>query len=658
MSAHRLAQIQPMKTAGTHHLIERTYRESGQFQWVRESLVNAIEAGATRIEFGMEWQAVESLGVYRRTIADNGSGMTAEQLVEFFNTFGGGGKPIGGAHENFGVGVKTSLLPWNRYGVAVISWVDGRASMIWVMQDEVTQEYGLKVERIESESGEIELDAVYEPYLDERNGCDWAQVKPDWIKEHGTVIVLLGNNPTDDTVEGDPSRDEKDIKGVSKYLNRRFWEFEDSVEVYVDELRTNDRVNWPPSEKIGHGPPDPNRDRRTNHRDIRGAKHHIEWKVARFDKGKLASNDSVELKDGTVIDWYLWEGERPVVHTHASKNGYVAALYKDELYDISFHHATFRLFGVSDNSVRQRLWLIIRPVVDPTGKRGVYPKTDRNSLLLRGGPSAGGPLPIGEWASEFADNMPDDIVAALKEARHGGSGEFTDNEWRERLADKFGSRWKVPRLRLKVDGIVRLTEVEEGLELMPQIRKRPQTPRPPDSVPRIPHNHNGAQVKRHAKMGGELQAEWAKARGGVPRYRRVGSAEVGEGMIAAWQPYDPEYPEGVVLLNVDHPVLRQVIEHWQSQYADHHAESIEKDVIDVYGQVAVSKVAHSEHLKTILPKNIIEQDLRSESALTMALLGLMAEDHLISTRIGGKYSKRRSSIPNKNRASPATTTPN
>src|SRR5262245_12025221 len=120
MSARHAARILPMKTAETHHIIERTYREGSTFQWVREALVNALEADATRIEFGIEWQAVESKGVYRRRIADDGRGMTAEQLREFFNTFGGGGKPIGGVHENFGVGSKTSLLPWNPYGMVVI----------------------------------------------------------------------------------------------------------------------------------------------------------------------------------------------------------------------------------------------------------------------------------------------------------------------------------------------------------------------------------------------------------------------------------------------------------------------------------------------------------------------------------------------------------
>ncbi len=31
-------RILPMKTAGTQHFIERTYREGGAFQWSREDL--------------------------------------------------------------------------------------------------------------------------------------------------------------------------------------------------------------------------------------------------------------------------------------------------------------------------------------------------------------------------------------------------------------------------------------------------------------------------------------------------------------------------------------------------------------------------------------------------------------------------------------------
>src|SRR5262245_52323052 len=93
--------VTPMKASGIQHQVERVYREGGANQWVRETLINALEAEATRIEFGIEWQAVEGQGVYRRVIADNGVGMTPEELVGFFNVWGGGGKPIGGLHDNF-----------------------------------------------------------------------------------------------------------------------------------------------------------------------------------------------------------------------------------------------------------------------------------------------------------------------------------------------------------------------------------------------------------------------------------------------------------------------------------------------------------------------------------------------------------------------------
>src|SRR5205807_6411669 len=111
-------------------------------------------------------------------------------------------------HQNFGVGAKTSLLPWNKYGMVVISWVDGDASMIWVAKDPDTGEYGLKLEACDGPDDITRMEGVYDPYDDPVHGCDWSKVKPDWIDKHGTVIVLLGNNPTAHTVQGDPGRDE------------------------------------------------------------------------------------------------------------------------------------------------------------------------------------------------------------------------------------------------------------------------------------------------------------------------------------------------------------------------------------------------------------------------------------------------------------------
>src|SRR5215218_2430136 len=119
---------------------KRDIRTPGQ--WLRELKENADEADAKNIHFGIEWQGVENLGVYRRYVADDGCGMDERELNEFMRTYGGGGKPIGAEHENFGIGAKVTLLPWNREGIVVISYKNGLASMIRLAYDPATSEYG------------------------------------------------------------------------------------------------------------------------------------------------------------------------------------------------------------------------------------------------------------------------------------------------------------------------------------------------------------------------------------------------------------------------------------------------------------------------------------------------------------------------------------
>jgi len=642
MTVNRDGSFLPMETSGTQHLVNRTYRESGPFQWARETYINALEAAATRVEFGIEWQGVANQGVYRRTIADNGCGMDAEQLVEFFNTYGGGGKPIGGAHENFGVGSKTSLLPWNTYGIVVVSWVDGDPSMIWIHQNPTTGEYGLKVEYAEDpNTGETTREAVYEPYEDEDvHGCDWEAVKPDWIDDHGTVIVLLGDSARDDTVLGDPNRDgaETDIKGLSSYLNRRIWEIDDDVKVYIDELRTTDRGLWPPSEDTAHGPQaKAGPDLRTNRRRLLGAKWFIEYPRSEYKPGKLGDKGKAKLRDGTEIEWFLWSGKRPDIHSYAAKSGFIAARYKNELYNITPHHSTYRAFGIVEQAVRTDVWLIITPPALDDGKRGVYPRNDRNALLLRGGPHAGGELPLTEWGAEFADeHMPQAILDAITEARTGTDGTVDDAAWRERLAERFGTRWKITKLRARKTGTIPLDATQLGTRSKVNVIRRKKVPKSSSSG-----GGGTGGIPNTGSRQGTLMGVASKVGGGIPRYRAVKAVDVEPGMLAAWQPHDPQYKEGVVLINVEHEVLREQITNWQARYPDHYAAEIEKEVVDVYGQIAVSKIAHSEYLKGIVPSQVVEKELRSDAALTMGLLGLMAEEAVLATRIGGKFSRKK-----------------
>src|SRR5436853_7547135 len=95
-----------LRITGASNFVNRMFEACGSYQWAREFLKNSLEAQATRIEFGIEWQAVAKLGVYRRTIIDDGIGMTADELHRFFLSLGEGAKKIGGVHDNFGVGAK------------------------------------------------------------------------------------------------------------------------------------------------------------------------------------------------------------------------------------------------------------------------------------------------------------------------------------------------------------------------------------------------------------------------------------------------------------------------------------------------------------------------------------------------------------------------
>src|SRR5215470_12666213 len=146
------------------------FEACGNYQWAREFLKNSIEARATKVEFGIEWQAVEKLGVYRRTIADNGSGMSKEELLRFFSTLGEGARRIGGVHDNFGVGAKIASLPWNPDGVVVISYKNGRGSMIRIQLDVDGAEYELCEFR--SEKGATYV--INPAEVDWGSGVDWS----------------------------------------------------------------------------------------------------------------------------------------------------------------------------------------------------------------------------------------------------------------------------------------------------------------------------------------------------------------------------------------------------------------------------------------------------------------------------------------------------
>jgi hypothetical protein len=621
-----------MTVSGVQHLVERAYRESAEQQYLRELLVNALEAGATRIEFGPEWGAVEGQGVFRLMVADNGKGMDAENLLRFLNTFGGGGKPIGDAHENYGVGAKTSLLPWNHHGLVVISWTPSNpaGAMVWLMRDPASGEYGAR--KIQTDEGYHE---IVEPF------GEWSHVKPEWIEDHGTVVVCLGMTGTEDTFLG--KLGDGHIKGITTYLNKRIWEVPDGVEIYVQELRSSKREDWPRSLAEATGPTVVGTvDRRWNRRRVRGARHFV---CDVSGGGRLAHHGTEKLSDGTELDWYLWEGERPSVHSYAHINGFIAALYRNELYDTRQHVSQYRSFGIHQATVRTNLTLIARPPL-AHGTYGVYPDTARNALKIRGTHRAGEPLPWAEWAEEFAQIMPEPIRRALATAAPATAGSLDDRSWGTRLKDLFSRRWKAVRYVFSPHGQDRIEPEYSGGRTGGRDEGTGGAGGGSGNGPGFqgPPDPRGPVWSTQKKPTGALPATAVTCKGGLPDFEWTTLSNVDEEgrFAAAWCPPSAEKPNGVVQLARDHAVFVELFQFWRDQYPDHVGDQVQSIIERVYGEALVARIAHSEQLvgDKCWGRTAVDNELRSPASLTMAVLGLVSEDHVIRSRLSGLGMRR------------------
>jgi hypothetical protein len=610
--------VKKLAIVGASHFVNRMFEACGNYQWAREFLKNSIEAGATKVEFGIEWQAVEKEGVYRRTVADNGAGMTRDELLAYFSTLGEGAKRIGGVHDNFGVGAKIASLPWNPEGVVVISYKDGRPSMIHIQLDDDGAEYELREFR--SEKGIAHV--INPAEVDWGDDVNWGAVAPDWARGHGTVIVLLGSEEAPDTILGNPKAGEKDIKGLSVYLNSRFWDLKQH-EVTMVELRSERKTSWPT------GPQDRDDGRRPNNRRILGAKYYLADVAA--SNGKLFAASTLPMDENRVqAHWYLWEGDRPNIHSYAKKPGYIAVKYKDELFELTSHKAQFRWFGIADSKIQQNLTIILEPnhFEPQIANWGIYPDQSRNRLIFTGNGDKGIGMPLSDWGFEFSDNMPQEIRDAIAKARGDADSSLEDEEYRKRLQDKFGSRWLTTQL-------VRAKESDKDSRAATDTTDTAETVREIERAVRKRRKRQRRMQVIHLRSteGGNGQAVERQVAVDVPKFRYVDKEQFDEDWhLASWMPNDPEGP--TVLMNEEAPLLLEAIKYHRDQYPEIFADDIAKIVKDTYGEVAVCKIAHSQKLTKHVAEEELDQRYLSEEALTISLMGLLAEESLIAQRLG------------------------
>jgi hypothetical protein len=177
-----------------------------------------------RVVWDLDWRRFEASGgrVRKLSVTDTGTGMSAEQLRYFINQLAASGREQSGT-RNFGVGAKVAAGSRNPDGLEYRSWHRDQGALARFMRHPDGR-WGLQPQRWPD--GHTDY---WRPLGDED--------KP-WLlrgQSHGTHVVLLGQHERHDTTQAPESITEARPHWIARYLNTRFRQLPDNVEVLVRE---------------------------------------------------------------------------------------------------------------------------------------------------------------------------------------------------------------------------------------------------------------------------------------------------------------------------------------------------------------------------------------------------------------------------------------
>lgn len=407
----------PMGVDNIGFMLERLGQDCDDLQFLREITKNSIEAQATAITWDVDWHLWErSEGqLYKLCCIDDGTGMTGEEMLRYINQLSSSIHDQ--AHDgNYGVGAKIAAATRNPAGVIYQSWKDGKGSMIQLWRDPDSGEYGLR--QWELEDGSFQY---WMPISDE--------VKPDGIGEHGTKVILWGENDEHDTIEPRAGVD-LPSRWVNRYLNTRYIEFPAKVSVRA-------REGWRA---------DP--DSKTNQlRPVDGQGAYL--------AANSEASDVVDLPECRVHWWLLKDREDRADRPEHATTGHFAALFRGELYEMKMGRAGMSMlqqFGVIFG--HDRVVLYVEPRNGATAR--ITSNTARTQLL-RDGAS----LPLVEWAAEFRKAMPQEIRDHIDAVIAGTGSSSHRDAIKERLSN-YEKLYRLSRYRPRAGGGVTIEQPRSG----------------------------------------------------------------------------------------------------------------------------------------------------------------------------------------------------
>ena len=216
------------------NFVDRMHGECAPRQWLRELVVNSIEAivatekGGTILVHSIEQDMGEGLDNIRKlAVTDTGEGIAADQLYGSFQV-----AMTSRGRGNYGIGAKIAALPMNPAGLIYRSLVEGgrAAELMWHR----TGRYGHYAAYGWREAGQVR----YVTPL----SCDDATFSRVDQAGHGTQVVLCGENAADDTCQTlSPTPANAKTAGnlhwVIRELNFKFWKIPDNIEIRVENAK-------------------------------------------------------------------------------------------------------------------------------------------------------------------------------------------------------------------------------------------------------------------------------------------------------------------------------------------------------------------------------------------------------------------------------------
>lgn len=563
-------------------LLDRLGEDCAPLQFLRELTQNGIEAGAKRIT----WDLDAGHPKPKLTIIDDGCGMTGPEMVGFINQLASTGKTLG-TEANFGVGAKIAAATRNHAGLLYLSWKDGEGAMIHLWRDPSTGQYGLR--QLARPDGTFD---VWAPVSDE--------VKPQIIKEHGTKVVLLGNSLGEDTMRA-PKDAASPSTWIAKYLNSRYYQLPETLTIKARQGWTSDK---PENNLL---------------RQVTGQKVYL-------DKHATQSGE-LELTGATARWWIL--NDSPALSSNSGlieSAGHVAALYKDELYDMVGGRqglAKLQQFGILFGA--RQIVIYVEPHTD--GEEKLSSNTARTDLLL-----GRKPLPWSDWASEFRGFMPDEIAEFMEEIASKNDQKDHGETIRERLKSLL-TIFEVGRYKPLDGGNLRIEPPEDGAGGMslPSSAEAVETDAGAGDASNAEADADGGAVggiySTAIREEGGKKGERAK-RDPFPAVQWItvenGSRETGDLEDKAARYLEDQ---NTLLINGDFRIFKDMEDHWVSEYEREHGrvpglKQIVRDLVHQwYEQSLVEAIIGLQGLRGSREWTIIDlQDAWSDAALTTVVM--------------------------------------